>query len=144
MHKSLASHLLVSLQFITIGIGLVPWAGSPQGSPAWLWLSVPGSLIAVYTLTHNRLGNFAIYPEPLTQARLVTSGPYRRVRHPMYLALFLLMSGIAAWNGTWYNLASLPVLLIAIFGKMQREERYLRERFADYCHRCKRLIPFIY
>lgn len=147
MRKSIASHLLVALQFTAIGIGLVPWDGSPQGAPAWLVLSALGGLIGIYALAHNRLGNFAIYPEPLEQARLITSGPYRWVRHPMYLALLLFMAGIAAWNGTWYNLASLPVLLIAILGKAQREERYLRERFtdyADYCRRCKRLIPFIY
>ncbi len=147
MRKSLVSHLLVALQFTAIGIGLVPWAGSPQGTPAWLVLSVLGGLIGIYTLAHNRLGNFAIYPEPLEQARLITSGPYRWVRHPMYLALLLFMTGIAAWNDTPYNLASLPALLIAIFGKMQREERYLRERFteyADYCRHSKRLIPFIY
>ncbi len=147
MRKPLSSHLLVALQFTAIGIGLVPWAGGPQGALAWLALSVLGILMGLYTLAHNRLGNFAVYPEPLEQARLITSGPYRWVRHPMYLSLLLFMAGIALWNGTLWNHLSLIALLIAILGKMQREERHLRAKFADYadyCRRCKRLIPLIY
>ncbi len=146
MQRPTTSHLLVALQFLSIGVGLVPWQGT-LGSPWWLTASALGALVGLYTLLHNRPGNFAVYPEPLEQARLVTSGPYRWVRHPMYLAVLLFMLGIAMYNGGLWNQLSLLTLLLAILGKMQREERYLHARFAEYPEyacRCKRLIPFIY
>lgn len=141
-----ASHLLVSLQFASIAVGLYPF-GAPQGSYLWLVASAFGVLVGLYTLLHNRIGNFGVYPEPIADAQLVTSGPYRWVRHPMYLSVLLFMLGIAMYNGRLPNQLSLLTLLAAIVGKMNREEIYLRNKFgeyASYCCRNKRLIPFIY
>lgn len=146
MKASTGSHLLVALQFASITMGLIPYAGQ-QGSPWWLAASALGTLVGLYTLLHNRPGNFGVYPEPREQAQLVTSGPYRWVRHPMYLSVLLFMLGIAMYNGGLLNQLSLLTLLAAILGKMHREERLLQQRFDGYqdyaCH-CKRLIPFIY
>jgi len=146
MKSPVSSHALVGLQFLAIGMGLLPYAGQ-QGSTWWLAASAAGIGVGLYTLLHNRLGNFAVYPEPLDRAALVTSGPYRWVRHPMYLAVLLFMLGIAMYNGGLLNQLSLGLLLIAVLGKMRKEERYLHTRFGDYgdyCANCKRLIPFIY
>jgi protein-S-isoprenylcysteine O-methyltransferase Ste14 len=140
------SHLLVALQFLSILFGIYPF-GTPQGSLWWLAVSALGVLVGVWTLLHNRVGNFGVYPEPIADAQLVTSGPYRWVRHPMYLSLLLFMIGAALYNGRLLNLLSLVTLLIAIVGKMNREERYLHTRFGDYAiysGNNKRLIPFIY
>jgi len=141
-----SSHALVGLQFLSIGVGVLPYAGQ-SGAAWWLGISLVGILIGLYTLLHNRIGNFGPYPEPLERASLVVTGPYRWVRHPMYLSVILFMLGIAMYNGGLLNQLALITLLIAIFGKIYREERYLRERFGDYdayCGNCKRLIPFIF
>ncbi len=146
MKPPASSHSLVALQFVAIGMGLLPYAGQ-QGSTWWLSVSLAGIGVGLYTLLHNRLGNFGVYPELLERARLVTSGPYRWVRHPMYLAVLLFMFGVAMFNGGLLNQLSLGLLLIAVLGKMHKEERYLHARFGDYreyCDSCKRLIPFIY
>jgi protein-S-isoprenylcysteine O-methyltransferase Ste14 len=146
MRKSASSHLLVLVQLLSIGMGLTPYAGR-QGSAWWLGAAALGVAVGLYTLLHNRLGNFDIYPEPLDRARLVTSGPYRWVRHPMYLSLLLFMLGAAMFNGGLLNELSLLTLLLAVLGKMHKEERYLHLHFddyGDYAGSARRLIPFLY
>lgn len=144
--KPTTSHFLVALQFTCIVLGVLPYDGQ-QGSPWWLASSAIGIAVGLYTLLHNRVGNFGVYPEPLEHAELITSGPYHWVRHPMYLSLLLFMLGIAMYNGALLNQLSLLGLLVAVLGKMNMEESYLRSHFddyADYCCRNKRLVPFIY
>jgi protein-S-isoprenylcysteine O-methyltransferase Ste14 len=91
---------LVALQFSAIAIVAWPFFEPAAGRLQWLSISAAGLLIGLYTLAHNRLGNFDIYPEPLPDACLVTSGPYRWIRHPMYMSLLLTMLGIALYSST--------------------------------------------
>lgn len=145
MTSPTSSHLLVALQFSAIAVGIIPW-GTPD-SPAYLLISATGGLIGIYTLMHNKLGNFSVYPEPIDRAQLITSGPYRLVRHPMYLALLLFMLGIVLYNASVWNYLAMPLLLIAILGKINKEEAYLRRKFGGYSAYCdcsRRLLPFIY
>lgn len=146
MAKPLSSHFLVGLQFASIAVGLIPFGGQ-TGSTAWLAISALGIGVGIYTLLHNRLGNFGVYPEPLGHAELVTTGPYQWVRHPMYSSLLLFMLGAAMFNGHLLNQLALIPLTFAILGKMEKEEAYLREHFdgyGEYCCTNKRLVPFIY
>lgn len=146
IHHPMTSHLLVALQFASIGVGLFPFH-TPSGSLVWLWVAALGGALGVYTLMHNRLGNFAVYPEPLEDAHLITSGPYRWVRHPMYSSLVLAMIGFAMFNGGLANQLSLLTLLLAVMGKMHREETYLRTKFSryeDYARERKRLVPGVF
>jgi protein-S-isoprenylcysteine O-methyltransferase Ste14 len=145
--KSTLSHALVGLQFAAIAITAWPFAEPSLDRLHWLAISAVGGLVGLYTLAHNRLGNFGIYPEPVADACLVTSGPYRWIRHPMYASLLLVMSGVALYYHAWPNYLGLALLAIAIFGKMQREESHLHlkfEDYSDYVKRTHRLIPKLY
>ncbi len=145
--KSSLSHLLVALQFGAVAVIVWPFFTQPDGRLPWLAMSALGLVIGAYTVAHNKLGNFGIYPEPLPEAQLITTGPYRWVRHPMYTSLLLVMLGIALYRAAWPNYLGLLPLIAALFGKMQREEAYLCNKFeaySDYVKRTHRLFPGIY
>ena len=147
MQRSTLSHVLVILQFGAIAIVVWPFLVQADNSLPWLLVSAGGVLVGLYTLAHNRLGNFGIYPEPIDNACLITSGPYRWVRHPMYASLLLFMLGIALYRDAWPNYLGMALLIIAILGKMRREEDHLHLKFEDYAEyvkRTHRLIPKVY
>jgi protein-S-isoprenylcysteine O-methyltransferase Ste14 len=77
--------------------------------------------------------------------RLVTSGPYRHTRNPMYVSLALLYAGGALLLGDWWPLFFLPLVLVTIDRLViAREERYLLDAFGGhydaYCRRVRRWI----
>ncbi|MGB5539884.1 MAG: isoprenylcysteine carboxylmethyltransferase family protein [Gammaproteobacteria bacterium] len=143
----LIAHLLVLLQFTGIGAACFPMDYTSHGSPYWLLICAFGLVIGMATFRHNRLGNFRIYPQPKQGARLITTGPYRYIRHPMYLSLVLMMLGVALYNFHWLNLAGLALVIAAVSGKAVLEERLLLTQFpayAGYMQRTRRIIPGVF
>jgi protein-S-isoprenylcysteine O-methyltransferase Ste14 len=136
---------LVVAQFAALAALVVPWR-----APAWHALGaapiVLGAALAAWTLVHNRPGNFGVLPEPRESSRLVTTGPYARVRHPMYLAVLLFGAGcVLGWRGVPHVLAWVA-LGIVLHLKALREERLLEQRFPEYRAyraRTRRLLPFV-
>ena len=67
-------------------------------------------------------------------ARLVTTGPYRISRNPMYAGHVVAYLGVALWVGTWWPLIALPVCVLATNRLViAAEENYLTHKFgAEY------------
>jgi protein-S-isoprenylcysteine O-methyltransferase Ste14 len=89
-------------------------------------------------------GGTNVNPREPTLA-IVSDGPYRFTRNPLYLALAGLCLGIALAVGTVWPLVFLvPVLLITHYGIIKREERYLARKFGEpygaYMARVRRWI----
>jgi protein-S-isoprenylcysteine O-methyltransferase Ste14 len=104
----------------------------------------------IFRRSHADLGDFwSITLEVREKHRLVTEGIYRRVRHPMYLGLFVYSLGQALVLPNWIVGPSYAVgfgLLFAL--RIGAEEKMMREEFpeeyAAYAARTKRLIPGIW
>ena len=146
-HHPLQSHALVACQFGGLALACWPVGLLNRGSIWVLLLCALGAALGLYTLWHNPVGNFSVYPEIKPKARLITTGPYRYIRHPMYSALMLMMLGIALYNGHWLNGLGLAMVILAVVNKARVEERLLPAFFPDYpdyAARSKRFIPWIY
>jgi len=146
----LAGSVLVALQF-----GLIAWhlalAASAilQGRiPLGTWLLGGAAVaLAVWTLRHNRMGNFNIHPAPKTGGVLVTSGPYRWIRHPMYTTVLMGAAALAWMPGTALSWLVWAALAVVLFVKLTMEERWLRQKYASYdAYKMvsKRLLPWIF
>jgi protein-S-isoprenylcysteine O-methyltransferase Ste14 len=85
-------------------------------------------------------------PNPFRpSSALVTTGPYRFSRNPMYVGITLLYVGVAVWVNTVWPLLFLPVILIVMhYGVVVREEAYLERIFGDeyrqYARRVRRWL----
>jgi protein-S-isoprenylcysteine O-methyltransferase Ste14 len=79
---------------------------------------------------------------------IATTGPYARVRHPMYGGAILLLVGIPLLLGSWYGLVLAPVLVVAFAIRAVLEERTLQAQlpgYADYAARVRyRFVPLIW
>lgn len=73
------------------------------------------------------------HPEPWKPTKaLVTVGPYRYSRNPMYVGFTLCYAGIAIWQNSVWPLLALPVVIAVMrVGVIKREERYLEGLFGD-------------
>lgn len=80
--------------------------------------------------------------------QLVRSGPYRRLRHPIYSGVLLMYLGLAVAAGRLGALVGLGVVLLAYLRKVGLEERLLQrafgEAFTDYRRTSWALIPPLY
>lgn len=91
--------------------------------------------------------NLTPFPKPITGGALVTHGPYRFVRHPIYAGLIF---GTLGWGVFRSNLLGLglAVGLFVFFDlKSRREEQWLRESYpgyAEYQKQVRKLIPGVY
>lgn len=84
-------------------------------------------------------------PYPKADLRLVQTGPFALVRHPMYSGGIVLALGWALFVQGWLTLGYVAVLFLDV--KSRREERWLAEKFpayGAYQKRVRRLIPFVY
>ena len=63
---------------------------------------------------------------------VITTGPYRFSRNPIYLSFTLLQFGLGMWaNSTWLVGMLIPALLLMSYGVIAREERYMARKFGD-------------
>lgn len=81
-----------------------------------------------------------------TSRKLVTTGPYRFIRHPTYTASFITLLGFFLFTANWL-LTTIPALILVAFYsyKVPREEKELirnfGKKYVSYMHKTPRFIP---
>jgi protein-S-isoprenylcysteine O-methyltransferase Ste14 len=115
--------------------------------PWWRWLGM-GALFAslMVVLAIRAFRRARTRPEPWKPSTaLVTDGPYRYSRNPMYLGFTLAYIGVSLLTGAVWSLLLLPVaLMVTQRFVIEREERYLAHKFGDayreYVRRVRRWL----
>jgi protein-S-isoprenylcysteine O-methyltransferase Ste14 len=103
--------------------GIALWSG--------LALVVLGIGIAIWGRQAMKATGTNVDPM-LPATAIVTSGPFRFSRNPLYLALTLIYCGVTLAFNTWWGIVVLvPLLIIMHRGVVLREERYLDQKFGE-------------
>jgi protein-S-isoprenylcysteine O-methyltransferase Ste14 len=81
-------------------------------------------------------------PKPwVPSTALVTTGPYRFTRNPMYLGFTLLYLGVAFWTNAVWPLLFLPIVLVVMhYGVVMREEAYMALTFGEQYQRYREQV----
>jgi protein-S-isoprenylcysteine O-methyltransferase Ste14 len=108
------------------------FGGSAIKPLGWILLAL-GIILAAWGITTFRHAKTAINPHG-SASQLVTQGPYRFTRNPMYTGLTFQYLGVAALLDSGWPIIVLPiVLLVLVRTVISREEAYLKDAFgADY------------
>jgi len=131
---------------LVIGAGL-EWFWPTAIGLGWLPL-VLGAILILAGLAIALLGALALrragtaIPPNLPTTELVTDGPFRWSRNPLYLALTLIYAGVGLIaDDLWILVLLVPLLLLIHWGVVVREERYLEAKFGEDYRRYKASVP---
>lgn len=142
---------------LLVGALLIAWR-APDGlrlwrtSPGLAWgldlLALAGFAFCWWARLHlGRLWSAAVTIKP--DQRIVESGPYGLVRHPIYTGLLAAILAGVVMRGTLSGIAGGLIMLAGIYQKARLEERELAAAlgaaaYADYARRVPMLIPFLH
>ncbi len=109
----------------------VPAFPTTMQVPVGLPLVVGAGVLFAFSVREFSRADTPVRSVRLT-TRIVSTGPYRFSRNPIYLAFTMLHLGLAVWVNSGWFLGTLVVSLVVMsFGVIAREERYLERRFGE-------------
>ena len=117
--------------------------------PFWLrWAGVALGLasLALWTWTHVVLGTlWSPQLQLRTNHRLVTSGPYSQIRHPMYVAIWVWAMSLGLVIANWIPIIFTALVVVLFVARVPHEEQMMLERFGDeyreYMKSTERFLP---
>jgi protein-S-isoprenylcysteine O-methyltransferase Ste14 len=118
-----------------------------------LWLTIlsqffvfAGYLIALWVMKENSFASRTVQVEE--GQRVISTGPYRLVRHPMYFGAVVMLLFTPLALGSWWALPGYLLVIPLIVLRLLHEEKMLYRElpgYSDYCLRTRsRLLPFLW
>jgi len=141
------STILTVVQYVTLTTIMYRSTWISTNIPLMI-IQIIGFIVAAWAILEMNKGKINIAPTPRKNATLITSGPYKLIRHPMYLSLILTLTPAMI---SYYNQTT--IIIFAVFSvnlilKMLFEEGLLKSFFGndykEYTKHSWRLFPFIF
>ena len=140
------SKLLVLLQFSCLTY--LVFFTDLIGHGVLLIIQIIGFSLALWSVFVMGIGRFNIQPEVKTEAKLITKGPCKVLRNPMYSGLILFFGASVFKNLDLIDLSVFVLLIIVLVYKIILEENFLKKRFGEtyllYKSKTFRLFPFLF
>ena len=117
--------------------------------PEWLrWVGFGIGLLSVTLLiwTELELGRqFSPQLQLRQDHQLITSGPYARIRHPLYVAIYVFGLSLALVSANWFFVAFFLLSMVGLGWRVPKEEQMMLEQFGEeyrlYMERTRRYWP---
>jgi len=117
------------------------------------WVSILGDVVILLSFLFifwvTRVNSFAASNIRVERdQKVIDTGPYARVRHPMYAGAIWLFVGMPLALGSWWSLGLIVLLLPMLLWRLLDEEKILRRDlpgYTEYMRRVRfRLVPFVW
>ena len=102
-------------------------------------LVIVGFLATLRVLRENSFAAPVVRVQAERGQRVIDTGPYFIVRHPMYACAIVYLVGMPLLLGSWYGLLVVPLLVLAVARRAVFEERLLKENLPGYAEYMKRV-----
>lgn len=113
-----------------------------------LALFLASTLFTMWVFRENSFAAPVVKLQTEREQRVISTGPYAHVRHPMYSGMVLFFAGVPLLLGSWWGLVTAPIFIALFAVRIGIEERTLREGlpgYADYAARVRyRLMPGVW
>lgn len=93
-------------------------------------LVVTGILIVFFVFRENTFTSGVI--EVAAEQRVISTGPYAIVRHPMYAGALIMLAGVPIALGSWWGLLTIVPMTAVIVGRIVNEEKFLANNLSGY------------
>lgn len=122
-------------------------------SPVPHWVSIAGDLLIflsyIFFIWVFRANSYAASTIQVTEEqKVVSTGPYAFVRHPMYTGALVMLAGIPLALGSWWGLFFFFLTMPVLMWRLSDEERFLRQNlpgYTEYTQQVRyRLIPSVW
>ncbi len=150
-----AQQIIMSLAMLSI-ISLLIFCSLDhrfKWSPVPPYISMLGDLLVAVGL----LINFLVFKEnsfggatvqTFDDQKVISTGPYALVRHPMYVGVLAMMAGVPMALGSWNGLAFLAIIVAGLVWRIVDEEKTLKRDlpgYIEYMQKVRyRLVPYIW
>lgn len=146
MGQKIISLILVIVQIscLIILFGTGPSLADPL---PLLLLEIIALVIGFWGIITMRKSRLNVFPDVLKGSSLISSGPYKLIRHPMYLSLFLLSISLLLTESNTLRIIIVIILCINLLFKVEFEEKLLKKKFPgykDYASRTWKIFPYLY
>jgi len=138
--------ILVTIQFTCLALLAITTDWLMLRWWVLILLAISG-ILAFWAMAAMKPGNFNIVPTPVQEGMMVSGGPYKLIRHPMYTSIFIFAFALLAGQ---FNIIKLSISLCLVAGlvvKMFFEEDLLCKHYPGYkayMAKTKRVIPFVW
>ncbi len=109
-------------------------------------LVVLGLFIDLIVMRENSFGGSTI--ETVEGQRVISSGPYALIRHPMYAGVLVMCAGIPLALGSWLGFAVFALTIPVLVWRILDEEKLLRRElpgYVEYAQKVQyRLVPYLW
>jgi protein-S-isoprenylcysteine O-methyltransferase Ste14 len=130
------------LAFIALDAVRFHWSSIP------VWVQVIGAVILLFSFRENSYLSTVVRIQEDRGHKVVSSGPYRYVRHPMYSAFIPFMVGTPLLLGSWYGVLLGLGFMVVLARRAVLEESTLREELQGYAYYMTqvkyRILPYIW
>jgi protein-S-isoprenylcysteine O-methyltransferase Ste14 len=137
---------VLALFVLVAALVYLGFRGQIFGGPVTMAVQAVAVLLMIWARITFGMRSFHAAANP-TEGGLVTTGPYRYVRHPIYAAVLLFFAAAIAAHPSWLNAGIGLIMFAALLARMLSEERLVVEKYpeyADYARHTKRVLPGVF